>query len=66
MDNLPLVAEDGPETITQALVAGGVTGSPLDLEPAIKKFPLKLTSMYILDKSVPAATFTTSIALLQL
>lgn len=30
--NLPLIAEDGPEAITQALVTIGVTASPLDLE----------------------------------
>lgn len=30
--NLPLIAEDGPEAITQALVTSGVTASPLDLE----------------------------------
>lgn len=42
MDNVPLIAEDGPEAITKALVAVGVTGSPLDLEPAMTKFSLKL------------------------
>lgn len=47
MDNLPLIAEDGPEAITQALVAVGVTGSSLDLEPAMTKFSLKLLLLYI-------------------
>lgn len=36
VDNLPLIPEDGPEAITQVLVAVGVTGSPLDLEPAMR------------------------------
>lgn len=39
--NLPLIAEDGPEAITQALVTIGVTASPLDLESVrTKKFSL--------------------------
>lgn len=41
--NLPLIAEDGPEAITQALVTIGVTASPLDLESVrTKKFSLHL------------------------
>lgn len=39
--NLPLAAEDGSETVTQALVAVGVTGSSLDLEPAMTKILVK-------------------------
>lgn len=39
--NLPFIAEDGPEAITQALVAVGVTGSPLNLESAMTKVPIK-------------------------
>lgn len=35
--NLPLVAEDGPEAITQALVTIRVTASPLDLESVMTK-----------------------------
>lgn len=44
--NLPLVAEDGSETITQALVAGGVTGSSLDLEPAMTKILVKALLLF--------------------
>lgn len=42
--NLPLIAEDGPEAITQALVTIGVTASPpLDLESVrTKKFSLHI------------------------
>lgn len=35
--NLPLIAEDGPEAITQTLVTVGVAASPLDLEPVKTK-----------------------------
>lgn len=45
MDNLPFIAEDGAEAIAKALVAVGVTGSPLDLESAMTKFLLKLSSV---------------------
>lgn len=41
MENLPLIAEDGPEAITQALVAVGVTASPLDLESATTEILIK-------------------------
>lgn len=47
VDNVPLIAEDGPEAITEALVAVGVTGSPLDLEPAMTKFSLKFLTVNI-------------------
>lgn len=40
-EDIPLVAEDGAEAIPEALVAVGVTGSPLDLEPATTKISLK-------------------------
>lgn len=41
VDDLPLIAEDGAEAVTQALVAVGVTVSPLDLESAMTKSSLK-------------------------
>lgn len=40
-DNLPFITVDGPETITQALVAAGVTGSSLDLKPAMTEVSFK-------------------------
>lgn len=51
--NLPLIAEDGPEAITQALVTIGVTASPLDLESVrTKKFSLRWLQSHLCVKYI--------------
>lgn len=48
-NNSPFIAEDGAEAVAQALVAGGVTGSPLDLEPAMTKALIKASATEVSD-----------------
>lgn len=51
--NLPLIAEDGPEAIAQALVTIGVTASPLDLESVMtKKFSLHWPQSHLCVKYI--------------